>query len=372
MRYESDRRPPYATDYGRRRRRGLFARWWLWLLIGLLLQFVSWPPALADRVYTHGVHPVLSSLTSRLHDAVPLSLAAALAMLFVIVAVLGLLSGRGGRRGAFTLLGWWLAASAILFPLTFGLAYRTPTLESRLGIGDAATAVSLTGEQLASAGDAVAVVLNEASDTRQRVGAAGNVDPVEAASRCLAGYLQRTGLPGGSSLPTVVKGFPDGALLRLGTSGFIYPWLLEPHVDPGLPDEGFLAVALHELTHAAGYAREAEAEALGLLAGLECGDPRVRYAAALSAARSIADALPASSAAAYLALWPAGAEDDWLAIREAHLRYRWAAGADLMRSANDAYLVSQGIAGGIADYSRATTLMALLLLREPAEQETQP
>lgn len=351
--------PGFAT----RRRRGLLSRWWMWFVIGVLLQLIPWPAFVADAVYTRGIHPLLSGLTAPLHDAVPLSLAAALVMLFLIVLVLGLLSGPGGRRGAFGLLGWWLALSALTFPLTFGLAYRTTGLEARMGLdGPGQGAPAAIGPELvAAAGERVLAVLQESAATREVVGASFGSDPAAAAARCVSGYLQSRGLPGGASLPSRVKSVPDGALLRVGSTGVVFPWLLEPHVDPGLPAHGTAHVALHELAHAAGYAREAEAEALAILAGLECGDPRVRYASALAAARAISRAMPGDASAAYVARWPAGAAEDLAALAAAADGYRWDAVADAMHSVYDAYLVSQGASEGIGDYARATVIVVKAL-----------
>lgn len=347
---------PSLGAYAPRRRRGLLSRWWVWLLLGVGVQLAPWPASVADAVYTRGVHPVLSSLTSRLHDSVPLSLAAALLMLFLIFFVLGLLSGPGGRRVAFGLLGWWLALAVFTFPFAFGLGYKTSSLESRLGLADVSQP-SLSPEQIAAAGQSVLAALQEASATLAAVNASFATEPAAAASRCVTGFLQSRDLPGGASLPSVVKSVPEGVLLRLGSTGVVYPWLLEPHVDPGLPPHGTAHVALHELAHAAGYAREAEAEAIALLAGLECGDPRVRYPSALAAARAISNALPSTAASEYVASWPAGAADDVTAISAAQRSYRWDAVADALWSVYDTYLVAQGSSDGVADYGRATTIL---------------
>lgn len=368
MAHDRGRQPTYS-GFERRRRRGLFARWWVWLLVGLLLQLVPWPTTVADAAYSHGTQPLLSALSAPLHDAVPLSLAAALAMLFLIVVLLGLLSGRAGRQAAFGFLGWCLAVLVLTFPLVFGLGYRTSTLEARLGLPDRAAPVDAA--DVAAAGERVLTLLQEAASVRDRIGTSVNSDPVEAASRCLAGYLESRALPGADNLPTVVKGMPEGALLRFGFTGWLFPWLLEPHVDPGLPAPGHISVALHELAHAAGYAREAEAEALALLAGVECGDPRVRYAAALAAARAVAAALPASEAASYTALWPVGAAADAQAVTAAVDKYRWDAGADVMRRVYDFYLVGQGTDEGILDYARATQILIRALPLTP-EMEAAP
>src|SRR5690606_5910164 len=114
------------------------------------------------------------------------------------------------------------------------------------------------------------------------------------------------------------------SMLRFGFSGFVVPWLLEPHVDPGLPTAALVGVALHELAHSAGYAREAEAEAVALVAGLSCEDPSARYAAALRSAASLAARLASGDRAAYVAAWPEGAVEDQRQAAEAAASYRQA------------------------------------------------
>jgi hypothetical protein len=215
--------------------------------------------------------------------------------------------------------------------------------------------------------DASGAVANEAwADT----------DPVRAASRCVASFA--AGLRSGRGteadasgpsvaavrLPGKVKTVPAGTLLRFGFAGFVSPWLLEPHVDAGLPPTAALAVGLHELAHVAGFAPEADAEAVGLLAGLTCDDARVRYAAASRLAGALAAAMPADRRDAYLANWPERAREDADAAARAAARWRsprLAAGA---ARAYDAYLRSQGSREGMRDYDRGTVLVVHVLGRE--------
>jgi hypothetical protein len=190
------------------------------------------------------------------------------------------------------------------------------------------------------------------------------VTATEAASACLAAYLP-TVLD--EPLPTVagtVKSLPAGWMLRFGFAGVVNPWLLEPHVDAGLPTAAGLAVALHELAHTAGFAREAEAEAVGLLAGMSCGDERVRYAASLKAASSLSGLLTPLARESYLARWPAVATADEAAATEASQRYLSPRAADLAARAYDTYLGSQGAEGGMDDYGRAATIVAAVIGRD--------
>jgi hypothetical protein len=117
------------------------------------------------------------------------------------------------------------------------------------------------------------------------------------------------------------------------------------------------------LAHTVGFAREAEAEAVGLLAGLACGDERVRYAASLKAASSLAGLLTPLARESYLARWPAVATFDEAAAAEASQRYVSRQAATVASRVYDTYLGSQGTAGGMDDYRRAATIVAAVIGR---------
>ncbi|HET8986794.1 MAG TPA: DUF3810 family protein, partial [Trueperaceae bacterium] len=217
------------------------------------------------------------------------------------------------------------------------------------------------------AAEAVLTVLTEAA---QAVSARGDASAItappatEAASACLAAYLPTVLAEPLPSVAGRVKSLPPGWMLRFGFAGVINPWLLEPHVDAGLPTAAGLAVALHELAHTVGFAREAEAEAVGLLAGMTCSDERVRYAASLKAASSLSGLLTPLARESYLARWPAVATADEAAASEASQRYLSRQAADFAARAYDTYLGSQGAAGGMDDYGRAATIVAAVIGRD--------
>lgn len=330
------------------------------LALGLLVQFAPWPPALVERLYLGLLYPAWSAVSSVVADGVGPSLSALLALLLVAVPLIGWLSGgRGAWRGA--VLTWWWAAGvlALLFPLTFGLAYRLPPLERMValeaGVLDAAARTAVADE--------VARRLNASARSGQvDSGSLGADGALAAASRCVAATAAELRGAGAPRLPERIKRLPPGLLLRFGFAGVVSPWLLEPHVDAGLPPASALAVALHEFAHTAAFAPEAEAEAVALLAGLNCGDERVRYAAALRLASSLAAALPAEEARAYRATWPERAVHDARAAARAAVRFRSGALAPRVEAVYDLYLRSQGGEAGLREYDRGTDLAVRLLL----------
>lgn len=313
------------------------------------MQLAPWPPEWADAAYLGALLPAWSQVTSRLVSAVSGSVAAA-ALLLWIVALVAVLVWPGGRRRVGKAIGWTAALLLLTFPLAFGLGYHTSPPVPWPGPQDA-SAFELARD------DVLSVLVSAAPAGRP---ASGGVATYAQIADCVSDAAAR--LRGREvRLPRRVKRVPDGWLLRFGFSGFVFPWLLEPHLDAAVPPAARTAVALHEMAHGAGYAREAEAEAVAMLAGLSCDAPAVRYAAALRAASSLAARLPAAERAEYLAAWPGGAVDDLREAAAAAARYRTPRLARLAETAYDAYLVSQGAEGGMEDYDRATDLLVALL-----------
>lgn len=355
--------------------------WTLLLLLvflGLAAQFAPWPVAWADAVF--GVsQPLWSAVTAPLVNLVPGSLSAALALLAVVVFLVAIISGRRSAGRAFRGLVWLVAIGILTFPFVFGLGFHTTSLEERLGLDSPAPAqapVAIDPMAEASiAAEAVLGVLGEAAEmlgTQAATAPSTTAPASQAAGACVAAYLPTVLGECLPSVPERVKSLPAGWTLRFGFAGVVNPWLLEPHVDAGLPSSAGLAVALHELAHTAGFAREAEAEAVGLLAGMACADPRVRYAASLKAAASLSQLLTPLGRESYLSRWPDVATADEAAAGAASQRYLSQGVADLAARAYDTYLGSQGTAGGMDDYGRAATIVARVIGRDGPPNVPEP
>ena len=122
--------------------------------------------------------------------------------------------------------------------------------------------------------------------------------------------------------------------------------------------------------HTAGWAGEAETDALSVLAGIACDDPDVRFASALHGlllVRAELLRLPHAEPAWREALdvrWstlPRVANEAWAASSAALARHRSAAIERTVGATYDAYLRASGIEGGIADYGRAGVLLLAAL-----------
>lgn len=335
------------------------------VLLAVALNVVPWPEPLVEQVYLGFLLPTWSALTAPLVDSVQASLSGLL-LIGLVCVPLAVLTG-GGRRWLKRVLrfyGFVALVLVLLFPLTFGLGYRLTSLDeaAQAATGELADTMrqELQAHVLARLQGAAALLASSPLGTPSGEGAYS--DPVAAASACVADLARelRPGYPE-VSMPSRIKPLPAGLMLRFGFAGVVSPWLLEPHVDSGLPAANALAVALHELAHSAGFAPEAQAEAVGLVAGLECSDQRVAYAAALRLAAALARAMPPEARAAFQAAWPRAAVADTRAASRATERFADPSLASGAGAAYELYLRSQGEAAGLGEYDRGTELALKLL-----------
>ena len=361
-------RPPHPAT---RRRHGRWAWAALASLAGLWWALRSAPPAWIDDVWAHRYLPPLSHATAALADALPwsLTLLGAVALLAGVVALA--LAGPGGSRSA--RLAWAavpLLALGPAFELAWGLGYRRTPLETRLGLPTAAP----TADAAWGALDhllAVAIASAPSDERRVALDAPWSTAAVAAGSACVASAdAHASGRTAALRLPSGVRRLPAGFLLQGGFVGVQLPWWREPHVDGGLPPAAALATALHEFAHAAGWAREAETDALAVLAGLACPDPEVRFAAALHGLLRVRSELGRAVhedegwravLAARWATLPPAAGAAWAATSAAIARHRSAPVERVATAAYDTYLRSQGVTAGMADYDRAGVVLVAAL-----------
>lgn len=321
-----------------------------------LAWYLALPPprAWVERVYARGFYPRLAELVVPATNALPVSLAALLALLVPLAwlaAALVLARARAWDRLLWLTLGLAVVVAG-WFVLAWGLNYRRASVEAQFGLAvrdDPQDAEALLAYLLAA--------------LRRDVGAERDESRAQAALRRALQALvaEATGVT--PSLPARPKLLPPGLLIRLGSaSGVMSPWTLEPHVDGALSEVGRLAVGLHEFAHVAGYAGEADADLVAALAGMRAEDGYGRYAVAL---RTFADALarlPAEARARWLEQLPPRAREDLVALQAPFARYAppaWLLA--LQQSAFDRYLRSQGVTAGVADYGRAFALLAAAL-----------
>lgn len=267
-----------------------------------------------------------------------------LAGLAVIVAVVALARTAPSRRRA-----WARAVGVVLllaagFEATWGLHGARPGATDRLGLAPAGAAVASVPIDEAEL-RRLAERLEELLVLDAPVGRFDEPDAYAAVRRELSAFAP------GVRLPQRGKRLPPGWLGALGVAGVISPWTLEAHVDGGLPAWARVAVSAHELAHLAGFAGEADAELLGLLAALRSDHPHARYAAALRAWASLPVTVRTPAAL------PTRAEEDLRALREA-LAARRDAWADPAWRLYDLWLRGRGQEEGVAGYANGPRLLA--------------
>jgi hypothetical protein len=331
------------------------------------------PAGWVDGPWAHGVLPLLTAAARPWLVASPLSLTAVTVVAAsIVVAVVA--ARLGGWRGAALLL-CALAVAAAGFEASWSVGYRRTPLETRLSLptgAPTATDLAVATERVAAIAAAAAPDDPAAVD----VGAPWPRSSWAAAAACVAdadAVVSARARP--LALAPTVRRLPDGLLLASGFAGFVGPWWREPHVDGALPPVAARATALHELVHAAGWAREAETDALGVLAGLRCADREVRFAAAVHAlgllraerARFDPDALSAvpealdRARAARMAELPAAVARADAALRAAAAAHARPALRRAVGATYDVYLRAQGLEAGLADYGRAGVLVVAAL-----------
>mgnify|MGYP006279692157 CR=1 FL=1 len=327
----------------------------------LLLGWLWWTPSptLIETVYSEGIYPWLTTLTA-LTMAPPVSLALVLAggllFGFPLLWLCNWVYRRRARgRSHWAGLFWGFKWGFILVPFLglwffaiWGAGYRRPPAEVRLRLDPAAVEDADADRVL----DALLELVNQdlPEEARDRGMA---VRSVAKAMKTLVADWEHIEV----RLPEKVRATPRGLLMANGTSGVCAAFTLEPHVDGGLPDAAFVAVAAHELAHVAGINGEAEANLMGYAAGLRAGDAFARYAVALDTYTDLARGLNPQERKEALRRLPPWAIQDLKKAAEAYKRYRFDWFAKASWRTYDRYLKSQGIKEGVRDYARGVRLL---------------
>ncbi len=323
--------------------------------------FLPVAPETVERFYSRGVYRVIVGVVASATGALPFSL---MLLLLIAAPILFLLLWAGNwnyRRRVLRLPHWrgavwgpkWLLVLVpvlwLWFLVFWGIGYQRLPLEDRLSLDVA----QVTDEEARAIKEGLLQVIHRDQPKEEADRDVGRA--VSAVARAMEEVVAEwEGRP--IRLPRRVKATPPGMLLMNGTSGICAPFTLEAHVDGGLPDTSFVAVAAHELGHIAGVCDEGETNLLSYIAGLRADDPYARYAVALKAYRSMAGQVSDSRDAA-IAQLPEQAREDLRRASEASQRYR----IDWLQTwswrAYNQYLISQGVSDGVSSYGRGTQLL---------------
>ena len=153
---------------------------------------------------------------------------------------------------------------------------------------------------------------------------------------------------------------PKGVLLSWSTAGVYWPWAGEANIDAGLHHLQKPAVMAHEFGHAYGFGDEGTCTFWAYLAGLQATDPYLKYCFKLAYWRQLAGRLRRAEPERYTE-WratelDAGVRNDLQAIYDNQTLYRDI--APVVRDLTyDAYLRTQGVHGGLANYGTVIQLV---------------
>jgi hypothetical protein len=338
------------------------------LAVGAALQAAAaLAPSLVEHYYSQGVFPGVQRVQSYLTGWTGFPVGEFLLVVLVVVGLAGVVRaiGPGGRRGArlLSFLGGVAIASAVTywgFLLLWGLNYGREPFGELAGLDTApasADELEALSRHLVEEANVARTLVQEDETGVMRVG------------RGRAGTLVRAE-PGFHAAARLYP-FLDGPRVRpkllllsplashLGISGIYNPFTGEANVNSTLPDPDLPFATSHEIAHQRGFAREDEANYVGYLACRLHPDPDFRYSGLLSATLYVQQALLGArrrAADTIEKIRSAGVRRDIRALQAWAERYEGPV-RDAGEKVNDAYLKTQGQAGGLQSYGRVVDLL---------------
>lgn len=321
-------------------------------LAALLHVAAAAAPGLVESAYSRGVYPWIAHGLGGLTSAFALALADGIPLALLGLVALGAVRLRRGWRAdrarAVLATGRALALAAGLAYLVFlacwGLNYRRQPLAHSLGL-------ELRAAPVAELEVLARELVGDANELRRGRSEKKGVFALAQGTAPVFARAETGARPKASLL--------SPALARLGISGIFVPFTGEALVNRLLPESELPFSAAHERAHAAGWAREDEANFVAWRACRDHADPDFRYSGTLVASLYVVGTLLGADPEAARAVAgerSAAVRRDIEAIQAYQRRYegRLARAGDRV---NDAYLRSQGEARGVQSYGRMVDLL---------------
>jgi hypothetical protein len=335
----------------------------LQLLVLLVATAIAvFPPggATVERWYADWFYPALQASLTSLSNRLPVALFDVAVVGFIAIAI-GIWSWsiRLARRKQMMRSLWrGLAATMTLlavvylwFLASWGLNYARPPLESTMPFD----ASRVTPEAVRALAEHAIGQANQA----YAAGHAAGFPAIDELPQPLMDALHQVEKSFGRPRPTVFA-TPKWSLFTpfyraSGVSGQLGPFFLETILNPDLTGPERPAVLAHEWAHLSGYALEADASFIGLLAALQAG-PAAEYSAWLDLVSEAVNQLQPVTQQIVLKNLAQGPRDDLDAIRE-RLQLTIQPVERAAWSSYDRMLKSQGVEEGIQSYSRVVQLL---------------
>jgi hypothetical protein len=324
---------------------------------------LAWLPpdhATVERYYADSFYPALQAQLTAWSNTTRFALfdvmVVVLSLLVIIAWARWLREARRARTLAPITRGLWrtavLAAALYLwFALAWGLNYARTPLEAAINYDPA----RISRDSLRQLAERATQEVNRNYAAAHTSGfpERGAMPPSLVAS--LHHLERRLGRP-----RTTTPGRPKQTLFAhffraAGVDGMHAPFLLETMLNPDLTPPERPAVLAHEWAHMSGYAPEADASFVGLLAALRA-DPGSQYSAWLVLFDLAVGQLPRAEQRQFVERLDPGPRADRRAIAE-RLNARVEVVARASWETYDQYLKSQGVDEGIASYSRVVQLL---------------
>lgn len=312
------------------------------------------PPAdWVERAYVNGGYPVWESVAFSITHPLPWSLGDVAAL--AAVAAIAWLVVRFVRRRRFTMRDTAMllldcaaiaASYAVWFELSWGWNYARAPIEARVRFD----ASRVTPQAASALRDRAMAQMNAlAPAAHARAALPVDLDLLRAAwvpavQRAGDRWTPRVGPP----KPTVANPF----MLATGTSGFINPLTLNVALASDLLWFERPFDMAHEWSHDAAYAREDEANYLAIVTCLRSGDPAVQYSGWFELFLYLPQKRHYDRRDFGPLVWA-----DFKALRERNARHINVILAHWTWRTYNAYLKSNRIASGVANYDEVTRLM---------------
>ena len=259
--------------------------WWVLILLALVIRVSVYFPNEVERYYSNGLFPWIARVQRLLLGWAPFSFGdvlyalAALALIYqVVLLVVGLIRRKLNRTKLAELLQrilFLLLLGYVGFNLLWGLNYNRPSLAERFNLDirnpSAAELDSLAVDLIRKLDRYGAQVTPEQRDSfnRKRQLFSGAIDAYRSLAQVnpIFEYSSRSIKPSLYSYPGNYLGF----------QGYYNPFTGEAQVNTTIPRFLEPFVTTHEIAHQLGYAREQEANFVGVLASAHSNEPAFRY-----------------------------------------------------------------------------------------------
>jgi hypothetical protein len=330
------------------------------LFIAALVAMMPPGASSVERWYSDWLYPIIQANLTSLSNRSPIALFdVAIVILLLIAITIWIRSIRAARKRPILRPLWrglvatltLLAVVYLWFLAAWGLNYGRPALESQLTF-DKSKVTPQSVRVLAER------AIAEANRTHDAAHAAG-FPQVTGRPQALIDALHSVEKDLGRPRPTVIA-TPKWSIFTpfyraSGVSGQLGPFFLETLLNPDLTGPERLAVLGHEWAHLSGYAPEADASFVGLLAAMRSGVAG-EYSAWLDLVSEASSQLQPVTQRLVLQQLGPGPREDQNAIRE-RLKKLIKPVEQAAWASYDQMLRSQGVEEGVQSYSRVVELL---------------